>query len=355
MIGFGPPDDGECFTAGSEQLTAVAQQLKSALPDDGWQGAASQAYADQDTALQNLVQAIADLDLQLAAAVKDQADWVTHMRLGFGLSKDLLFAAYIVEITVNPLPPPGGPLFSATFATKVCVLGIVATLGMLGGLLCCSRSNAAKANDLADQYHDFVDKHDDLVDKYNKDAAGSVATGTTPAKVAVAEKSTGSSFEAISSSMSGTSAMPDIAMLAGVAGGLGDERALRSAPTDDGETPEDETPAEPETAASTMPTLDQLAAISGQAAKASEPMNVANPTIGRLQQIASMAQRGQEAAAPAEETAAEEAAAEEAAVAGDVEGAGAASGTSAAERAPIAVPAFGLEPAQEPSPLERIA
>ncbi len=68
-------------------------------------------------------------------------------------------------------------------------------------------------------------------------------------------------------------------------------------------------------------------------------MNLANQMTGQIQQLAQVAQPGQGAAAPAGEGATEEAA-----LAGDLEGAGAAVGTEAAERAPLEVAAVGAEP-----------
>ncbi|WP_025735552.1 EspA/EspE family type VII secretion system effector [Mycobacterium genavense] len=76
--GFGPPYEGDDFTAGSEQLTEICAQLKTALPDDTWQGDASEHYAEQVTALSDLAKKIADLDHQLAEITKNQAEWVTH-------------------------------------------------------------------------------------------------------------------------------------------------------------------------------------------------------------------------------------------------------------------------------------
>jgi uncharacterized protein YukE len=331
--GFGPPNEGDDLKVGSEQFATVSGQLGSAFPDDNWQGSASQAYADRNTALQNNAQTMADLDLQLAAIVKDQADWVTHIRLGFGILKDLLAAAFAIELAIKlTVPPPGGLTTAQLFATIVAGLGATIAAGMLGTLCYFSVENAKKADALTTQYTEL--------------AAAAVLSGTplTPTEVPAAVESTVSSFEAISSSMSGMAAMPDVATLASLApeGASPQQRALLSALMGEDETPGDGTPA------FTMPTLAQVTAMSGQAAKLSgyvgQHMNLVNQMTGQVQQLASMAQQGQ-AAPPAKETTPAE----------DVDGAGAALGTEAAERAPIELAAVGAQQAQEPIPMQRIA
>lgn len=133
--GFGPPVEGDYLRSGAQQFSALSAQLKSALPDDdGWAGTASTAYAGLDATLQNVAQSMAELDLELAALVKDQAEWVTHMRLGFGILKDLLFACYIVELIIRFAPPPLGPVASQSFAIAVSGVGIATAVGFLATL-----------------------------------------------------------------------------------------------------------------------------------------------------------------------------------------------------------------------------
>ncbi|KAA1238489.1 hypothetical protein F0Q45_26970, partial [Mycobacterium simiae] len=96
--GFGTPYDGNSLDNGSQHFTTLSEQLKSALPDASWVGSASEAYAGLGTALQNAAASMAELDTQLAALVKDQGEWVTRMRLGFGITKDILVACLLIEM-----------------------------------------------------------------------------------------------------------------------------------------------------------------------------------------------------------------------------------------------------------------
>jgi EspA/EspE family len=347
-IGFGPPTEGEDLKAGAQQFAALSEQLKSALPDYRWEGSGSEAYADIDTALQNLAQSMATLDVQLASLVKDQAEWVTHARLGFGILKNILLAAIIIEIVMTfAVPAPAGPVAAKAFAITVATLGLGAATAFLGTLTYYSVTNGQKADALANQYTEL--------------AAGTVQTGSAAeAKVATSEETAVSSFDAISNSMSGMSALaasPAPAAPAAAANGSENDRAPLSAQMSAAEAPAGnttETPDQkaPSTPAVTMPTVAQLSAMSGQAAKlsgqVSQPANLVSQAMGQLQQMVQTAQQGQGAAAPAED------AAEGADLTSDVEGAGASLGTQGAERAPVEVGASGTERAQQPSPAERI-
>ena len=157
--GFGSSYEGDNLKTGSQQFAAVVEQLKSAIPGEDWQGEASQAYASQDTVLQDVALQLAALDLQLAALVKDQADWVTHMRLGFGIVKDVLLAALVIEIILLfTVPPPAGPIASKAFAITVAALGIAAAASFIGVLLYYSITNGQKADALTTQYNTLAER-----------------------------------------------------------------------------------------------------------------------------------------------------------------------------------------------------
>jgi hypothetical protein len=356
MTGFGPPDPGDVLKDGAEQFTAVSDQLNSALPDDQWQGPASHNYADLDTTLEGLAKRMAELDLELADSVRNQAEWVTHMRLGFGILKDLLIVGFIIELVMraNAIQTAGVSLAEAVaFSIKVSKIGMALAVGMLLTLIGFSIANMIKADGVADEYGDVVAQ------------AQLKGTPSDQSEAPEAAESRVSSIEDISASTSDMSAMADSPTsasvadrpkLASVAGGSGDERAPLRALAGEAETLTDgspETPEVPETpdgatpSTPSMPSMAQLAQMSGQAAKlsgqASQHMNLVNQTVGQIQQLAQMGQQGQGAAAPAEE----------ATLAGDGEGAGAALGTEAAERAPIDVAAVGAEQAREPRPVDR--
>lgn len=201
--GFGPPYEGGGLKAGSDQFTTVSQQLGSVFPENSnWQGSAEYGYVGQNAEQQEGVQTIADLDRQLAVLVKDQADWVTHVRLGFGLLKELLIWAYATEVAINAVV-----VWSATswFATKVSLLGVIAAIGMVTTLLTFSVLHGQSADELAHQYQDL--------------AASVNPVETSPhAGISAVVESVVPHFGELSRT-SDLSAMPDIATLAGLAGG----------------------------------------------------------------------------------------------------------------------------------------
>ncbi|MGD1344830.1 EspA/EspE family type VII secretion system effector [Mycobacterium seoulense] len=352
--GFGPPTDGSDLVEGSEQFSTLSEQLAAALPTESWQGTGSEAYADLDAALQSIALTMAELDIQLAAVVGNQADWVNHMKLGFGILKDLLIAAFFIEMAIRSLvPPPANIPTAVAFGIAVCAAGITVATGFLSTLVAMSVQNANKANALAAQYSQL--------------AAGTVQHGSpAQSKVATAGQSTVSSFEAISNSMSGVSALAQTSSgtePVEADGGSENERAPLSAQMSASETSEDgslEAPKTSDTTASspsgaTMPTLAQVAAMAGQSSKlsgqVSQHMNLFNQAMGQIQQLSQMAKQGPEAAIPGEEA---EAAGGEAVLTGDAAGAEAGLSAAGAERAPLAAAAAGTESAQQAGPAARV-
>ncbi|OBA72863.1 hypothetical protein A5641_07330, partial [Mycobacterium sp. 1554424.7] len=191
--GFGPPCEGDELTQGAQQFAALSGQLMVALPEDNWQGAASQSYAEADSTLGTVAQRMAELDGQLGALIHDQADWVTHIRLGFGILKVRLVAAYGIELAMK-LASPSGPAQARVFAITVCGLGLTVAAGMLVMLDYYSHENAQQADDVAGQYGQL--------------AQDPVSGGArVQSKVATAEESSVvSSFEGDSARMAMTSA-----------------------------------------------------------------------------------------------------------------------------------------------------
>lgn len=288
--GFGTPYDGASLKTGSQQFTTLAAQLKSALPDTDWVGDASEAYAGQDKSLQSIAQTMADLDNQLAALVKNQADWVTHMQLAFGILNALLATALIIEMVMTfAVPAPVGPIAAKAFAITVASLGISAAVAFLGTLLGYSIENGKKADALASSYAAL--------------AAGTVQNDSVAqSKVAASGGSTVSSFETISAGLSTFSA---VAGAPTVASPPADERPKQSAAGPGGAAPAappaPAAPAAPaaapaaadyassSTPTGTMPTLVQAAAMSGQAtnlsSRVSRPESMVSQAKTQLQDI----------------------------------------------------------------------
>jgi hypothetical protein len=325
--GFGPPHEGDDLKAGSEQFAKVFEQLGSAFSDDSWQGAASEAYTKQNKDLQDLAKRMREQDAKLAAKVKDHAEWVTHARSGFAALKGLLITAVIIELIIYAtVPAPAGLTAGQTFARTVAVLGVGIAGSMVAILSSMSGHCANEVNFAAVEYGEVAASAQKLA----------IRLLAAKARVPAAEQSTVSSFEDISAGMPKMSAPPEAPALASVASG--------------GSSAVAGTPETTSTPGFTMPTLAQLTAMSGQAAKLSGHVTphatLVNQAMGQIQQIAQMAQQGQEATAPAKERAPKEPASAEAALAE-------AAPAEGAERAPIEAAPVSPEQAHEPIPAQR--
>lgn len=342
LTGFGPPDEGGDLENGSQQFAALAEQLKTALPENGWQGEGADAYAELAAQLQGIATTMAELDVDLATLVKEQAEWVVHMRFAFGLLKDALFVAYVIEMAMFLGVPPAGPLAAKIFAGTVCAIGMAAALGFLGNLAYWSVEYGNKAKALSDKYTEL--------------AAGTVQTGSTAsAVVTTSEESSVSSFEAVSNSMSGMSAVSRVPApaLSTDAKNSEDERAqppaatsAAAAPTPGAAgTPETPEAPQPSTPTVTMPTVTQLASMSGQASKLSSPLSqhesLFNRAMGPLQQLVETGELQSQDAA------------EEAPIPNEAEDAWAGAGAGSAGRAPVEVGAASAEQTQGSNPSGR--
>ncbi|OBI59773.1 hypothetical protein A5706_01430 [Mycobacterium sp. E796] len=344
--GFGPPDKGGAFTSGVDKLANVKLQLDAAVPDSrDWSGPAAKAYADQNAALQALVVKMQELDKQMQTLVANQGSEVQKAHTAISVTLFALVVAQGIALALY-LIPVVGPEIS-------CAWQIVAAFAAGATVLAFEMFTLANSMTLGNEISAVALQYGEVA----AEATSTATFGTI--EITGAEETTVSSFKAISDSMSTFSAPPSVGRLAGMAHEAGqdaaaDASAKLSALTD-GETPVDDTPAAPETPAApaaptapafTMPTMAQVSAASTQAAKmsgqASQQMNLVNQTMGSVQQVASMGQQGQGPAAPADE----------AALAGDTEGAGA--GTEGAERAPIDDTRAAETRAEEPGTPGRI-
>ncbi|MEE6178196.1 EspA/EspE family type VII secretion system effector [Mycobacterium sp. 050134] len=333
--GLGPPNEGDNLEDGSAEFTKLHQLLLSAIPDNEWQGSGSDAYAQLSATLQKLAVTTAELDTKLADIVRGHAEWVNHIRLGFALLKDLLFAAIVIEITMAfTLPSPTGSILAR--AVAVAVAGIGAATGLIATLVSCSFDAGAKAEDLMNQYNELL---------YQTGQKGRLAQTSA----ATSTESTVADFNAISNSMPGG------------AGAAPSPRAARGHDTPTAYRTNTEDTALTVTQSKTttggagtssftlptitLPTLAQVATMSGQSARISgqlaQHVNLFNQAMGQVQQIAQMAQQNQPAPPPAPDT---ETVTDVNAETG--EDTDAAAGSPDGQRAPVEQTAPGAPPAQ---------
>ncbi|WP_186446970.1 EspA/EspE family type VII secretion system effector [Mycolicibacterium porcinum] len=97
-FGAGTPTDGSQYDGSSSKLMQLQSTIKSAAPDDRWQGTASQAYAAANEEHAAVYQKLADLDKKMAAEVTNAANIVTTGRTQLDNTKSW------VDSAVNSLP-----------------------------------------------------------------------------------------------------------------------------------------------------------------------------------------------------------------------------------------------------------
>jgi ESX secretion-associated protein EspA/E len=78
--GRGDPERGEAFGRGQSTFTGVNETLRSAVPDNGWDGAGADAYADQNTRQQLRSEAMADADHEVHKVLSREAAQITLRR-----------------------------------------------------------------------------------------------------------------------------------------------------------------------------------------------------------------------------------------------------------------------------------
>ncbi|GBG39278.1 EspA/EspE family type VII secretion system effector [Mycobacterium montefiorense] len=177
LLGFGPPNEGDDLEVGAQLWSTLRDELASAIPNEDWQGEASDTYAGQVAAVQDIAQTLAELDGQLAEIVVEQAEWVTHIRLGFGILLNLLTTAIVIEVALRIALAmvPGGPAWAMGWAILASSLAMAAALGMLGALTGLSVENGKKAHHVTSEINRLGEAATQLVNESMAHSVGSVA------------------------------------------------------------------------------------------------------------------------------------------------------------------------------------
>ncbi|OMC15308.1 MULTISPECIES: EspA/EspE family type VII secretion system effector [unclassified Mycobacterium] len=300
LAGFGTPDKGDTFTIGKGKFDLIHERLGSAFPDDRWLGDGAEAYAAQNTDQRNRAATMAGIDAMMADILKLEASQVIDLRRNMKITRDGLTACIAIALALKAIQPPdAGESLSIMFQLVVSLAALAAVVGFLGRMVEDSRTNADCVREAAASYREVQ------AAAVPKSASFNLAAIAEPGEARVGN------FETLSGGVSGTSAKGASDAASGSAVPRADVEAGKTESPGDGEPVAAQGPSTP---APTMPTVAQLMAMSGQAAKPS----------GRTsrQQVASAGERSTPATAPTDESP----------PAADVEGAAVG---AQAERAPI--------------------
>lgn len=272
LTGFGPPNEGTDLKGGAELWAALHEQLKSAIPAEGWEGEASDAYSAQVSLLQDIAQTMGDLDGQLAEIVADQAEWVTHIRLGFGILLNALTGAIAFEVILRIALAyvPSGPLWASAWAIAASTIAISGALGMLGTLIGMSVENGKKADHLTSE-----------IERLGATAALLGIGATAHSVAAAAPASRVSEFQSLSTGPSVPFAAPGSRQPAQRKAAGQEPESTPAGTTETPERPQDAQRDDTQSAA--MPTLAALMRISNQPGGNPRHVDALNPAIARRQ------------------------------------------------------------------------
>jgi hypothetical protein len=105
--GQGDPDRGDVFGDGLATFHGVNETLKSAAPDDGWDGSGSHAYADQNTRQQLRSEAMADADRAVHTVLCREAAQITLRRGYLDDQHNFLANTSYVTLSLQFIPRHG--------------------------------------------------------------------------------------------------------------------------------------------------------------------------------------------------------------------------------------------------------
>lgn len=148
--GFGLPYRGDELEQSAGRYTALPERLECALPGGSWQGPAAQAYTAKIVELQNYSMQLAELDKRLENQAQDLADWVTHVRLGFGILKCLALLLHFLEETEGVLVYGEDTGIDYMVILYIIIFGLGLLLGLIGGK---SHKVARRVRDAIDDFH----------------------------------------------------------------------------------------------------------------------------------------------------------------------------------------------------------
>ncbi len=105
--GEGPPDTGALFGHGHDEFTNTAETLAAAVPDNRWDGAASHAYADQNTRQQVRAEILADADRTVQQLLVHEADQINRGRANLDDQSDFLAMTSYATFPLQFIPRYG--------------------------------------------------------------------------------------------------------------------------------------------------------------------------------------------------------------------------------------------------------
>jgi hypothetical protein len=154
--GAGDPETGEVFGQAQSTFHGVNETLKTAVPDSGWDGSGSYAYADQNTRQQLRSEAMADADREVHKVLYREAAQIT-LRRGY-LDDQYNFLATTSQVT---FPLQFIPRYGEAIKLAIEIAALQAALGesyhQMNQLQSEVAQNAAELQQAAGRYSGVAD------------------------------------------------------------------------------------------------------------------------------------------------------------------------------------------------------
>lgn len=333
-------DSGQKYKTAKKDFQLAEKSFEAAVAEeDGWSGAAADAYNAQNDLQTQRANTMAKVDAEIAAILKTESEQVKRTSLNLSWEQAGLTALIPICHALNASTNPATKAASQIIQKAAFVGAVAAGIGIISEMIDHASKNR---DDIVDQlfyYREVAQDAEASLQLLLGDTAGA-STLTT-------DKSTVGTFDALNAQFDAANNQLD------AANNVGPSDAPGAAST---------SPNEPRT--SGVASVETNAADGGprKASDVDSPGAAAPPAyaVPTASQAASRRSQGStQAARPAANASAYMAPAgdavdaEEAAAAGDVSPASAAAGAEGGERVPVDVAAGGTERGQQPSPTER--
>ncbi|CQD17542.1 hypothetical protein BN000_03875 [Mycobacterium europaeum] len=177
-------DKGQYYQMGSDKFQLAWESLKDATAEsDSWTGDAAEAYNALNAAQMDWATAMSDLDLQIAAILADEADWLKNAKVTLTACRAVFTAAIPIASTLRWVSGPQASLLFqlATFAAVMPVAIFITAASMDESL-----QNKRKIDGISARYREVADS--------------AVVSGSAfaPSTAAPAPRSTVSPFDEVS-------------------------------------------------------------------------------------------------------------------------------------------------------------
>ncbi|RFZ36784.1 ESX-1 secretion-associated protein EspA [Mycobacterium marinum] len=155
-LGDGSPDHGDRLAVSAAKFDEVSAQIAAFDPNDGWQGAAAQAYLAQSRAQSRRVKLMGDLDQQTGKLVSAQAEAVERVRDVVVGERIGLVATYFFCVWSETTGGLEGQALSLQVALGACLVALIVLAAFMDDLCDTTSQNESELQSGIQRLTDMV-------------------------------------------------------------------------------------------------------------------------------------------------------------------------------------------------------